>query len=115
MLLLTCSGEIHIILSTFDCFTSLSFVCDIYILILEHLFNWLLCFLLCFFYTLGMNLTQGAKSRTQKGHSLCFGYHKLNCTENGKWIENVTSKTSLVEEDIQTEQLIKLPIALVGL
>ena len=59
---------------------------------------------MCFFYTLGMNLTQGAKSRTQKGHSLCFGYHKLNCTENGKWIENVTSKTSLVEEDIQTEQ-----------
>ena len=66
-------------------------------------------------YTSGMNLTQGAKSRIQKGHSLCYGYLKLNCTENGKFIKNVTSKTSLVEEDIQTELPIKLPIVLVGI
>ena len=82
--------------------------------ILEHLLLVFIFSVVCF-YTSGMNLTQGAKSRIQKEHFCASATLSWIALKMANELKLWRRKTSLIEEDIQTELPIKLPIAVVGL
>ena len=98
MLLLTCSGEKPFYAFVF-CLWPLYFI-------LEHLVLFFLFSFVCCFYISGMNLTQNAKSKIQDTLCACVTFSSIVAK-----LTNKISKISLVEDDMQTEPLIKLPKA----